>query len=102
MRKIVHKYFCLCGDTPISGLLFMSVVDTITTYVKSLLDVYRRLRKGKQDTAKIRRKFRFVISSRYEVRMRPPQLYSCSRTYALARTIFIVWGVDGRLKHQFA
>jgi hypothetical protein len=83
MRKIVSKIFSSCGDTPISGL-FMSVVDIISTCVKSPLDLSRP-HKGKQDTAKIRL---------------PPKVPLLN--YALARTIFTAWGVDGHLKHQLA
>jgi hypothetical protein len=83
---LFQKYFRLAAirDTAISGLLFVSVVDTISTCVKSPLDLSRPLR-GKQDTAKIR------------LPPKVPLLY-----YALARTTFAAWGVDGRLKHQFA
>jgi len=84
MRKIVSKIFSSCGDTTISGLFFVSVADTISTCVKSPLDLSGPP-KGKQDTAKIR------------LSPKVPLLY-----YALARTTFTAWGVDGHLKHQFA
>jgi hypothetical protein len=84
MRKFVSKIFSSCGDTSISGLFFVSVVDTISTCVKSPLDLSRPL-KGKQETAKIR--------------LPPKVLRLC---YALARATFTAWGVDGHLKHQFA
>jgi len=84
MRKIVSKIFSSCGDTSISGLFFVSVVEAISTCVKSPLDLSRPL-KWKQDTAKI------------WLPPKVPLLY-----YALARTTFTAWGVDGHLKHQFA
>jgi hypothetical protein len=62
----------------------MSVVDTISTCVKSPLDLSRP-RKGKQDTAKTRL---------------PPKVLLLY--YALARTTFTAWGVDGHLKHLVA
>ena len=52
-EEIGSKIFSSCGDTPISGFFFMSIVDTISTCVKSQLDLSRP-RKGKQVTAKIR------------------------------------------------
>jgi hypothetical protein len=84
MKKFVSKTFSSCGDTSISGLYFMSIADTISTCVKSPLDLSRP-RKGNEGTAKIR------------LPPKVPLLY-----YALACTIFTAWCVDGHLKHHFA